>query len=445
MAPTLELQSILGFFREQWQSLPEHRQANNNMKYSLAEAALSALSVFFMQSPSFLAHQRALKKRKGRENVQTLFQVARLPSDNQLRNLLDGVAPSHFQAAYAWVHAELERTGQRQAFRGWADTYLLALDGVTYFASTRLSCPQCLTRHDSQGTKHYSHSAISPVLVKPGTSQVLPLPPEFITPQDGQDKQDCERAAAQRWLAQHHALFAPQRVTVLGDDLYANHPFCDRVANHYHQFFVCVAKPDSHTHLYSWISMLEKTSGLAQRQRRVWTGQWAEQWHYRWTTEVPLRASPDSLHVGWLELTITREDSGAVLYRNSWVTNHDLTEATVEAIAQVGRARWKVENESHNILKNHGYHLEHNFGHGRQHLAMVLFTLNVLAFLLHTVQELVSAPYRFLRQTLVTRYTFFDDLRALTRYFVFDSWHALWRFMLQELEVVIPPGLFVPD
>ena len=291
----------------------------------------------------------------------------------------------------------------------------------------------------------YYHSAISPVLVKPGSPQVLSLPPEFITPQDGVEKQDCERAAAYRWLTQHNPRFAPQTVTYLGDDLYANHPFCEAVAHSYQQYFVCVAKPESHAHLYSWISMLEKTEGLGSFHRRVWTGQYGELWQYRWVTDVPLRAGPDSLTVTWFELAITHEQTGELLYHNAWVTNHTLTQDTVAELAQVGRARWKVENENHNTLKNHGYHLDHNFGHGQHYLSTVLFTLNVLAFLLHTVQDLLSASYRLVRQALVARYTFFNDLRALTSYIIFESWTSLWRFMIEGLELAIPPDVFAPD
>ena len=291
----------------------------------------------------------------------------------------------------------------------------------------------------------YYHSAISPVLVKPGSPQVLSLPPEFITPQAGVEKQDCERAAAYRWLTQHNPRFAPQTVTYLGDDLYANHPFCEAVAHSYQQYFVCVAKPESHAQLYSWITLLEKTEGLGSFHRRVWTGQYGELWQYRWVTDVPLRAGPDSLTVTWFELAITHEQTGELLYHNAWVTNHTLTQDTVAELAQVGRARWKVENENHNTLKNHGYHLDHNFGHGQHYLSTVLFTLNVLAFLLHTVQDLLSASYRLVRQALVARYTFFNDLRALTSYIIFESWTSLWRFMIEGLELAIPPDVFAPD
>lgn len=445
MAHPLELSQIITHLQEAWQTLPDTRRPNNNTQYTLTDAALSALAVFFMQAPSFLAQQRALQKRKGRDNAHTLFHVEHIPSDNQIRNLLDPIAPVHIHTVYDWVHDQLQATGELDRYRAFNGTFLIPLDGVTYFSSTQLHCEQCSQRKDAQGLVHYSHTAISPVLVRPGSSQVLPLPPEFITPQDGVEKQDCERAAAYRWLAQHNPRFAPHTVTYLGDDLYANHPFCEKVAQTYQQYFVCVAKPESHAHLYSWITMLEKTRSLAQFDRRVWTGQYGERWQYRWTTDVPLRAGPDSLQVTWLELTITHEQTGEVLYHNAWVTNHVFTQDTVVALAQVGRARWKVENEQHNTLKNHGYHLEHNFGHGHQHLSTVLFTLNVLAYLLHTVQELISAPYRLLRQALVARYTFFNDLRALTNYLIFESWNALWRFMIEGLELEIPPGLFAPD
>ena len=127
------------------------------------------------------------------------------------------------------------------------------------------------------------------------------------------------------------------------------------------------------------------------------------------------------------------------------MTNHLVTASCVAALAKVGRARWKIENESNNTLKRNGYHLEHNFGHGDLHLSNVLFALNLLAFLVHTAQHLVNAPYRLLRTTLSVRLTFFNDLRALTRYMLFDSWDALFRFMLEGLEVAIPPDLSFSD
>lgn len=433
------------YLRDRWQLLPDSRKANNNRQYTIGETALSAFSIFFTQSPSFLAYQRDMNKRKGRSNAQSLFKIEKIPSDNQIRNLLDPIAPQHFQAEFEWVHQSLQQAGALAGFRDYADTFLIALDGLTYFSSETVSCPQCLERTDRNGTTHYYHSAITPVVVKPGSPSVLPLAPEFIVPQDGYEKQDCERAAAKRWLTQHSPGWQPQTVTYLGDDLYANQPFCEAIAQTYQQYFVCVAKPDSHSTLYDWLTMLEKAKAVERQQQRRWNGKFAELWTYRWAVDMPLRSGTEALQVNWFELTITREDTGTPIYHNAWVTNHQVTSATVSALATVGRARWKVENENNNVLKNNGYHLEHNFGHGQQHLATVLFSLNLLAFLIHTAQQLVSEPYRLLRTTLSARRTFFDDLRALTRYLLFDSWEALFQFMLEGLEVDFPPGLFLSD
>ena len=155
----------------------------------------------------------------------------------------------------------------------------------------------------------------------------------------------------------------------------------------------------------------------------------------RFVEDIPLRGGEDALLVNWCEITITHSKTGKQLYYNSFVTNHQLTEQTVIPIAEAGRARWKVENENNNVLKTKGYHLEHNFGHGQLHLASFLLTLNLLAFLFHTVLELVDAKYRLLRQELGARRTFFNDVKTLTRYLYFDSWQHLLDFMLTQLEL----------
>jgi hypothetical protein len=268
---------------------------------------------------------------------------------------------------------------------------------------------------------------------------VLSLPPECIVPQDGHEKQDCERAAVKRWLEHHHLRYQPRTVTYLGDDLYANQPLCQLIDQTYNQFFLFVCKPDSHTTLYAWLTALGKAEGLETKQVRHWNGKHGEIWSYRFVNDVPLRAGDDALMVNWFELTITHEETGKVLYHNAWVTNHTLSSQHVAQLAALGRARWKVENENINVLKTKVYNLSHNFGHGECHLANVFFTLNLLAFLTHTAQHLVNEAYRLLRETLSVRRTFFNDLKALTRYMVFDSWESLFTFMVDGLELDIPP------
>jgi len=433
------LSKIMKRFQATWRQLPDHRQPSNNMQYEITDAAASAFSAFFMQSPSFLAHQRTMQQRKGRNNVVTLFGVEKIPSDNQIRNLLDPITPDHFHADFAWIIEELDHSGHLASFREYVGTYLIALDGVVFHSSEKISCDHCSHRQDRTGVTHYYHSAIIPVLVKPDSAHVLSLPPECIVPQDGHEKQDCERAAVKRWLRQHQHRYQPRTVTFLGDDLYANQPLCQLVDQAYEQFFVFVCKPDSHATLYEWVASLTGVNGIETKEIRHWIGNHGEIWSYRFVNQVPLRAGDNALLVNWLELTVSHEKTGKLLYHNAWATNHTVTHENVAQWAKVGRSRWKVENENINVLKTKGYNLNHNFGHGNSHLANVFFTLNLLAFLVHTAQHLVNEMYRLLRETLSVRRTFFDDLKALTRYMVFDSWDSLFVFMIEGLELDLPP------
>ena len=254
-------------------------------------------------------------------------------------------------------------------------------------------------------------------------------------PQDGHDKQDCEREAVKRWLATHTSQLKPGSRTYLGDDLFANQPLCQLIQEEYKQYFIFVCKPGSHETLYSWIEGMEQGGKLESRQIRKWNGRYYEIGQYRFTSAVPLRGGDDGMRVNWVELTIYHEETGEELFKNSWITNHTVDALCVSSITQTGRGRWKIENENNNVLTTKGYHAKHNFGHGEQYLANLLLTLNILAFLIHTVQDMTHQMYRKLRQELGRRDTFFHDIQALTRYIQFDNWEDLWKMMADGLEL----------
>lgn len=319
-------------------------------------------------------------------------------------------------------------------FRVLDHQLLVALDGTHYFSSQVMHCPNCLRRQLSNGRTLYYHAAITPVIVCPGHAQVIALPPEYIMPQDGQDKQDCERTAGKRWRTKHTKQIAPHGVTLLGDDLYSNQPFC-ALGLQYGFNFILTCKPDSHATLYERVAFWQATDAIAAREVRHWNGRFTEGTKVRYLNDVFLRSGHDALSVNWFEITVVNAKTGEQLYHNSYITNHRLTADNVVAVAQSGRGRWKIENENNNVLKTKGYHLEHNFGHGKQYLAAFLLSLNLLAFLFHTVLEWSDPKYALLRQVLAKRQTFFQDIQALMRYMVFDSWEHLLEFMIRGLEL----------
>jgi hypothetical protein len=259
--------------------------------------------VFFTQTPSFLAYQRMMEGSKGKSNAQSLFGVHQIPSDNQIRNLLDPVTPEQVFPVFEEILQVLEQQGQLEGLRSIAGTLLIALDGTEYFSSSQIHSASCSTRTLKSGETHYFHSVITPVIVCPGQTHVVPLVPEFIVPQDGHDKQDCENAAAKRWLAQHGQRFSALNVTVLGDDLYCRQPLCQQLLDQ--QFnFVLVCRPESHTTLYEHLEAIALPTVTTKR----WTGKVEETYTYRYLNGVPLRDSDDALLVNWCELTVSRPD-----------------------------------------------------------------------------------------------------------------------------------------
>ena len=268
-------------------------------------------------------------------------------------------------------------------------------------------------------------------MVAPGHNRAAPLEPEFIVPQDGHDRQDCASRAVRRWLAAHGGQYARLDPVYLGDDLMSRQPICQAVLDEgAHFLFVC--KPDSHPAIEEFRTGIV----LDELARRVRRGKQWTTYRYQWLCDVPLRGDAEALHVNRFMIEIINHD-GAVTYRNSFVTDLPIARDTVAALAAAGRARWKIENETFNVLKTKGHNLEHNFGHGRQNLSAVLATLNLLAFACHTACDLADRAWKPARRELVTRQGFFHALRTLTSYLVFPSWENL----LETMAFSRPPSL----
>jgi hypothetical protein len=428
------VEGLISALRETCVGLPDKRRGKNS-HYAMADIAMAAFSVFFMQSPSFLAHQRHLAQGHGhgRSNCETLFGMTQIPSDNHIRDILDPVPPERFYPVFAPAVEALEQGGGLPDFRRLGDHVLIAFDGTEYYRSAKLHCPRCSTRKRSGGKTEYFHSLVSATLVAPGHNRVVPLEPEFIVPQDGHDKQDCESLAARRWLAAHGPQYARLNPVYLGDDLYSRQPICQAVrAVDGHFLFVC--KPSSHPTLQEYLTGIE----LPSLTKQVKHGRQRFTYSYQWLCDVPLRDGADALAVNWLMIEI-RNAAGEITHRNSFITDLPVNRDTVVELAACGRARWKIENESFNTLKTKGYNLEHNFGHGKENLSAVLATLNLLAFAFHTVAELTHDLWRRAMKEAGARVRFFSRLREITAFLVFPSWLHLLKTLAFETPPPVPP------
>jgi hypothetical protein len=413
------LESLIAELKGVCAGLPDQRKGlRRDGEYTMADIGLSAFSVFFMGSPSFLGHQRALAEGHGRSNCQTLFGMTAIPTDAYIRRMLDGAPPGAFDPLF---FKAIATEGVLDPFRRLDGRVLIALDGTECFCSRKIHCPRCSTRKRSDGGTEYFHSFLGASIVAPGHQQVLPLPPEFIAPQDGAEKQDCERNAAKRWLFRHGPAVRSLRPVCLGDDLFACQPIAAAVQQAGGNFiFTC--KPASHQTITEYLAGAE----LEEHRQTVVTRGKRTTTIYRWLSAVPMRATDDALIVNWFCIEILN-GKGKRTYYNSLVTDLPVTAGTVAELAACGRARWKIENETFNVLKSNRYNLEHNFGHGKETLASVLVTLNLLAFAFHTAARLAVLAWR---EAVIARgatYRFFEHLRTVTAYVVFETWDHLLR------------------
>ena len=418
----LILDRLLSGLRDACAAFPDKRKGEG--VYTMADIGMSAFSLFFMQSESFLSHQRSLAEGRKTSNCQTLFGMAKIPTDNHIRSMLDPVHPSHLQACFDSALQALRDNGGVKAFQRLGERTLIALDGTEYFCSQKLGCAYCQTRKRANGRMEFYHSMLAATLVAPGHNMVLPLMPEFIVRPDGAEKQDCERNACKRWLGAHGERVKDLRPVFLGDDLFACQPIVERIVAGGGDFLF-TAKPDSHKALYDFMR------GAEIEERSITRKEGAKKlaFRYRWFKDAPLREGKDALSVNWIGLTIA-DAKGKTTYDGAFVTSLDVSSETVADIAACARARWKIENESFNVLKNNGYHLEHNFGHGKQNLAMMFAAMNLLAFAFHTVCDCLEALWTKARLAKRARTRFFEHMRTITAYLVFPDWQTLMTTLI---------------
>jgi hypothetical protein len=303
----------------------------------------------------------------------------------------------------------------------------VALDGSEYFRSTQVQCSHCLRQPDSEGRVHYSHLIVGATLVRAGSHQVVPIDVEEVRNATAESApQDCELTAAKRLLARLRREHPQMAQIVIGDDLYSHVPFVEQLQQQ-RQHYVLVAKPSSHPTLVAATAAAE---GTAQSQ----TGQWSEgpgaqqrAYTYRLVRQVPL-ALESAVRVNFLEVW-ERHIGGELLYHNSWITDLEVDATNLALVVQIGRTRWKIENEQFNVHKNHGYDLTHNYGHGQQTLSMVFYLLNLLAYVTHVVLALGDRLYQRCRAQ-ESRRELWNALRTIVNILLVESWpHLLARYL----------------
>lgn len=424
---TLLAEALIDSLGELFATVGDPRNGHNK-QYRFRDILMAAFSAFFVQSPSFLDHQRAFHRVNGKNACGSLFGVEQLPTDTHIRKQLDRIECTEIYDGFDIALDKLKQFQRLRPFTVLGNHTLIALDGTEFHNSRKIHCNQCQWRVKNKDTEdeytEYYHSVLAAVLVGPDHPFAVPLRPEFISPQDGDKKQDCETKAAYRWFDENAKRYSDLNPLYLGDDLYAKQPMCEKVIESGAQFIFRV-KVNDHKTLFDYLNginwpnrtVLKRTPGRKSPNK---------EFHYRWTNyKLPLTAQKDALEVYYAELCIKSVGSKSKGSVFRFITSIKPTADTVAEIVACGRARWRCENEGFNLLKNQGYHLEHSFGHGDNGLANTLLTLNLIAFAFHGACDQLCALWYKARQRCSRRKRFFYTMDVLTEWWYFANWYDL--------------------
>jgi hypothetical protein len=400
----------------------------------LGDALMAGFAVFALKAPSLLAFDD--QRRNDEANLKKLFNLQHVPSDTQMRTILDDVDPQDLRPAYTDVFRQLQRGKALEPFVFFQDHYyLMALDGTSYFSSEKIHCPSCLEKKSRNGKVSYSHQMLGAALVHPDHQEVIPLCPEPIIKQDGDTKNDCERNASRRFFGHFRREHPKLPVIVVADALSANAPMIADL--HAHDFrFILGIKPGSHAFLFE-----QMRNAAENGQAHTLTLEDADGTlhHYRWLEKASLNESNTDVLVTMIEYwEIPPKGSKAPMRHFSWVTALPVNEETAPVLVRGGRARWHIENETFNTLKNQGYHFDHNFGHGDKNLSVVFALLMMLAFLVDQTTQLCDALFQAALKHVRRKCRLWENVRAIFRYVYVTSMRQLYELMLSDYKATPP-------
>jgi hypothetical protein len=478
--------SLHYFFRELFQCVPDLRTRKSEIPAT--DYCMSVFGMFKFKDPSLLSFEHRTSDPGAAKNFKGLFGIEQIASDSMLRQYFDPIEPSSFKPIFVKSFDRMLHEGHLKQFVFLDNSILIATDGTTFYSSRHNFSPTCQTKVRSKKTDpnnqkevakqrknkakmaekiankaaghpaeaaliaqnnnlddsheiEYSLQMLTPAIVKPGLKTVIPLMPEPITGQDGSSKQDCESNACKRFL-KGICEYKMENLsfTLLLDSLFSKSPMIHAIrAYGYH--YIANAKEGDHKFLFATIEHLKgagKVNVLVVDEEKV-------KKTYEWVSNVKLFATEEAPRVNFLKCTIIAHDGKTTVF--TWVTDHELNEKSVIAIEKAGRSRWKIENETFNTLKNHGYHFEHNYGLGKKFLAINFAIIMLIAFLSDQILELLNLRFQQLLEITKVRRELWDDLRAALKFIVANSYEDMLEICINRRKGIYPiiPQLQCPS
>lgn len=390
--------SLLQCIRDHFKLVKDHRDPSR-IRISLSDFLMSGFSIFCLKFPSLLQFEEQMRERKMSSHLSPLFKLNDVPSDTHMRSVLDEINPESLAPVFKKIFKKAQVNKKLEAFRFFTNWYLVSVDGTQYFSSREVCCDSCMskkTNADIEDDILYYHQMLAGCVVHPNQDCVIPLCPEPMRRQDGNDKNDCERAAMRRFLDRLRADHPKLPVVIVADALHATGPLI-RDLRLFNANFILGVKPGSHVKLFDGVEnwagrdklkyfTVEEIFGEKIKKKRIH--------HFRFANKILFNFADLNMSVNFLEYWETTtwiDPKGRAKEEKvhfSWVTDFEINNENVMELMRGGRARWKIENETFNTLKNQGYEFEHNFGHGKKNLSTVFGYLMFISFLFDQISQI---------------------------------------------------------
>src|SRR5215211_384732 len=406
--------------------IPDYRPAEVDI--ALPDVLMSAFAMFSLKAPSLLAFD----KERAEGNLHTIYGIQRVPCDTYMREILDLVSPKWLRPVFTSVFWQRQRGKALEPMVFLDGHYLVALDGTEYFSSKTIHCASCLHRVHRNGSITYTHQMLGAAIIHPDQRAVIPLMPEPIINRDGTAKNDCERNAAKRFVTKLRQDHPHLKFIVTEDSLSSNAPHIETLHEHGLHYILGV-KAGDHAYLFQQVQAAEHAGRVTYYERHDRAAGLVHR--FRFLNDVPLNAANTGMRVNFIEYWERGADK---VQHFSWVTDLRVSTRNVYHLMRGGRARWKIENETFNTLKNQGYNFEHNYGHGEQHLSVVFAVVMMLAFLVDQTQQLCCALFQAVWAKLGSKRRLWERMRALFYTYALESMRQLLEALLYGLKKAPP-------
>jgi hypothetical protein len=417
----LSADGLFKLVKSGFSAIADHRKSNASIP--LGDALMSAFAMFSLKYPSLLLFDKEVEN----DNLKTLYGIGKIPSDTQMRTVLDEVDPGCVRALFVDVFRELQRGKALEPYVYMDGSYLLSIDGTGYFSSNEVHCASCLEKkHKKTGKVSYSHQMLGAVIVHPKLKEVIPFAPEPIVKQDGENKNDCERNACKRFFDTLRKEHPHLSLTIIEDALSSNAPHIHEIVKH-NMHYILGVKEGDHQFLFENIAQEELKGAVSTFEMKDLLNP-AITHKFRFYNQTPLNESNQDLLINFLEYWQSGPKNKAIHF--SWVTDFTITKENACEIMQGGRARWKIENETFNTLKNQEYNFEHNYGHGKKNLSVVLAQIMMLAFLVDQTQQLCCPLFRATWKHIGSKISLWWKIRSLFDHFILTSMQQLYEGLL---------------